>query len=107
MATAGGGSRRPLPSTCAGLKRRLEACLDGVVPAEGPIAVLELVALLLHFLPLSRLSLRPLSPSALSPGPSLLSWSSETGGTTTAPAGVTSTETNVGSLEPSKVTRPM
>ena len=35
------------------------------------------------------------------------SWSSEVGGTTTAPAGVTRTETNVGSLAPAKVTRPM
>src|SRR6478735_6149943 len=48
-----------------------------------------------------------MSPSASSPGPSLESWSSEVGGTTTVPAGVTRTETNVGWLAPAKVTRPM
>ena len=63
---------------------------------------------LFWILPFSFFTFLPLSlPPALSPGPSLLSWSSDVGGTTTAPAGDTRTETNVGSLAPAKVTRPM
>ena len=98
---AGGGNRRPLLLLVLKLPPRWRCW-------GRRLLVLDLALSFFTFLPFSFLSFLSFLPSSpLSPGPSLLSWSSEVGGTTTVPAGVTSTLTNVGSLAPSNVTRPM